>query len=182
MAGLTGELAKLLLEILGIVAVVVAVVLVLARLTEYRLDARLVAAVLGALTFAFALANVRTAGSVLNQARRSAVTARAGLEHCLRESLTGAALVVTRLPFVDWVKTQLPRHAVYSLAPYDGPPDDWCLTLVLLPALPNGPGGSPSWTIALGPIPPDLHARIARRDPSVQVFPPGYALARDAAR
>ena len=56
------------------------------------------------------------------------------------------------------------------------------LMLVLLPSLPAGPGGHAGWTIAFGTIPPDLRARIARHDPSVRIFAPGFALAQDSTR
>jgi hypothetical protein len=180
---LTGEVVKLLGEVLGVGLVVGGIATVLRRRNEDRFDVRsVVATALGALVFALALINAPTAGSVLNQARRNAVIARAGLEHCLLESLSGAPLVLSRLPFIDWLNTQLPANAVYTFVPYSGPPDFWCVTLDLLPALPAGPGGIPDWTITLGTVPPDLQARIARRDPSVHVFAPGYVLAQDPPR
>ena len=154
--------------------------MVLRRRNEDRFDVRsVVATALGALVFVLVLVNVRSAGSVLNQARRHAVTSRAGREHCLLESLSGAPLVLSRLPFIDWLNAQLPTNAVYTVVPYSGPPDFWCVTMDLLPALPAGPGGVPHWTITLGTVPPDLQARIGRHDPSVHVFAPGYVLAQD---
>jgi hypothetical protein len=149
-----------------------------------RRDLRLVAAsVLATVAFASALVHVGDVGSVLNQARRSAVGPRAGLERCFDESngVPGPRLRL-RLPFINWVKQRLPRDAVYALAPYTGPPDAWCVALVLLPSLPAGPGGRARWTIAFGTIPPDLQGRIARHDPSVLVFAPGLALGRDSAQ
>lgn len=184
MPGLTHELGLLLLETLGVLGVVGVVAARLRSRSKNRRDVRVVAAcVLGAITFAFALVDVRDVGSVLNQARRNAGSARAGLEHCFDETNgEPGPLLPSRLPFINWVKKRLPAHGVYALAPYAGPPDDWCVALVLLPSLPAGPGGDAAWTIAFGTIPPDLQARIARHDPSVRVFAPGFALARDSAQ
>lgn len=175
-------MAKLALEFLGLLAAVGGAA-ALVRRSRRNLEGPAVAAiVLGALAFAFAVANLANAGSELDQARRHAVSSRAGLEHCLGESLSGGPLVPVRPPFLNWVKQRLPAHAVYALAPYAGPPDSWCVTLVLLPSLPVRPGGTADWTITFGMLPPDLKARIQHHDPSVQVFAPGYALARGAAR
>ena len=93
------------LGVLGAVGVVAA--WLRSRGTNRR-DVRLVAAsVLGTITrtFAFALVDVRDVGSVLNQARRSAVGARAGLEHCLDETNgePGPQLPL-RLPFINRVE------------------------------------------------------------------------------
>jgi hypothetical protein len=179
-SGLTGEVLKLLGEVVGVGLAVGGIALVTRRRNEERFDVRSVAATaLGALVLALALISAPSAGSVLNQARHNAVIARAGREHCLFESLTGERPVLSRLPFIDWLTTQLPVNSVYTVVPYSGPPDFWCVTFVLLPALPAGPGGVPQWTITLGTVPRDLQARIARHDPSVHVFAPGYVLARD---
>lgn len=172
---LTYELASLILEVLGVLGAVVVMAALLRSSGRGQLDLRwLAGAVVGVITVAFAIADVAGAGSALNQARRAGVGARAGLEHCFDEEG-----VSTRLPFLNWVKARLPAHAVYAMVPYAGQPDGWCTTLVLLPSLPAGPGGNAGWIIAFGTIPPDLQARIARHDPSVQVFAPGFALAKE---
>ncbi len=183
MHGLTHEFVLFVLETLAVLGAIVFVTARLGSGSKTHPDVRLVAAcVLATISFVFALVQLRDTGSVLNQARRSGVAARTGLEHCFGETNgePGPQLPLRR-PFIDWVKTRLPAHAVYALAPYAGPPDAWCVALVLLPALPSGPGGHPGWTIAFGTIPTDLQARIARHDPSVRVYAHGFALARDSA-
>jgi hypothetical protein len=66
-------------------------------------------------------------------------------------------------------------HAVYALD-YTPPPDTGCLAFGLLPALPARPGERAEWTIAFGSVPAEMRVRIARHDPAVQVFAPGFAL------
>jgi hypothetical protein len=137
--------AKLALEVLGLLAVVAGAATLLRRSTGSLEGPAVAAAVLGAMAFAFALVNLPNAGSELNQARLHSVSSRSGLEHCFEESLGGGPLVPVRVPFINWVKQRLPAHAIFALAPYAGPPD--------------------------------LH-----HDSSVQVFAPGYVLARNTAR
>ena len=174
MPGLTHELASLIFEVVGILGAVGVVSLLLRSSGQTKRDLRLIsAAVIGGIAVAFAFGNLADAGSALSQARRNGVGPRAGLERCLEED-GGEELV----PFFNWVKARLPPRAVYELATYSGHPDLWCVTLVLLPSLLAGPGGQPGWIITLGTLPPDLQARIARHDPSVRVFAPGFALAR----
>jgi hypothetical protein len=177
---LIGQLAKLLLQVVCLVFVVGVAVALLRFATGRRVDVRLAAAaVLGAFVLAFALADADGAGSALNQARDDSVGSRAGVEHCLTESFGGAPLVPERIPFLDWVRKRLPADAVYAVAPYIGEPDGWCLTLVLLPALPAGPGGTPGWTITMGTVPPSVQLAISRHEVSPQVFAPGYLLVRN---
>ena len=162
-------------EVFGVLGAVGVVAVLTRALGHIRRDLRLIAgAVIAAIVFAFACANLADAISALNQARRDGVGTRAGLERCFVEDHFGAWL-----PFINWVKARLPAHAVYALGPYSGRPDGWCISLVLLPALQEGPGGQPGWVITLGTVPPDLEARIARHDPSVRVFAPGFALAKE---
>lgn len=178
---MTVELGTLLLEVLGVLGAVCVVVAVLRSSGQSQIDVRLVAGgVIAAIMLTLALGGLADAGWSLNQIRRTGVGARAGLESCLTEQ--GGPAVAVRLQFINWVKARLPADAVYQLLPYTPPPDDWCVTLVLLPSLPAGPGGRADWAIAFGTLPPDLQARIARKDPSVQVFAPGYALAKESAR
>ncbi len=178
------QLAKLVIEICGVVVLCGGAVL-LSRLRVGRRHATLSigAGVLAALTVIALLANLDTAGGVLSRATRDAVEPRAGLEQCFAETngVPGPRLPL-RLPFIDWVKLQLPTHAVYDLVPYAGPPDTWCVTLALLPSLPARAGEQAQWTITFGATPPDLQARIARHDPTVHVFAPGFVVAQDKLR
>jgi hypothetical protein len=178
MTGLTYQLASLILEVLGILVAIGIVWGLLASQGARRPDVRPVAAgVLGAVAVALAVAGLADASFELNQQRGNSVDARAGIERCFDESGVGSLL-----PYIHWVRGQLPAHAVYALAPYAGQPDVWCMTLVLLPALPAGPGGRADWIVTFGTIPPGLQARIARHDPSVQVFASGFAIAPVATR
>jgi len=175
--GLTHELTSLILEVLAILAAVGVLTAVLVRWGQGRPDVRLAAAgVVALFAVAFTVTNLVKSSSALDHAAHSAVGGRAGLERCVNEDRAGQ-----RLPFVNWVKRRLPP-AVFTLAPYPGHLDAWCVTLVLLPALPAGPGGTPTWTVTLGTIPPELKARIARHDPSVQVFATGFALSKERPR
>ena len=121
--------------------------------------------------------HVRATASTFRQDRKHSVGARQGREHCYDESLTGQPLVPGRAPFLDWVKTRLPRGARYVISPYSGPPDAWCVTLTPLPALPSS---HPGWTIYMGAVPATVQAEIDRHDPGVQQFALGYALVRDS--
>jgi hypothetical protein len=127
------------------------------------------------------LLHASSTASTLNQARRDAVGARAGLEHCVTEVPTGQRLVPERTRFVDWAKGRLPPRALYAVYPYSGPPDLWCITLLLSPALPASAGDRAAWTIAAG-VPPAAQANIDRQDPDAKVFAPGYVLARNPGR
>jgi hypothetical protein len=181
---LVHQLAKLMLEICAVLVLCGGAVMLLRSRFGRRIDALPAAAgLLALLTVAGIVADVHTAGGVLNRARRDAVGPRAGLQHCFGETNGEAGpRLPQRLPFINWVKQRLPAHAVYTLAPSPGPPDAWCVALVLLPALPARAGERAGWTITFGTTPPDLQARIARQDPSVQVFAPGFALTRESLR
>jgi hypothetical protein len=170
---LTRGLATLVLEVVGILGAVgvLAALTIGRRPTASELRFATVAAV-GALTVALALGQLAAAGSTLDQARRGAVSAPDGIEHCFGEQRAQA-----RLPFVRWLKMRLPKDAVYALD-YTPAPDVLCVALVLLPALPAAPGQRAEWTIAFGAIPPAMQARINAHDPSVQVFAPGFGLER----
>lgn len=173
------ELAKLGGEI-GVAVALIAVLLVAGKRLGRpgaRLSApALAAAALAALLCLSVALHVRATASVFNQDHKHGTGAREGLEHCFEESLSGQPLVPGRAPFLDWVKTRLPRDARYAVAPYSGPPDGWCVTLALLPALPSA---QPRWIVYMGSVPAAVQAQIARRDPAVQVFAPGYVLVRD---
>lgn len=174
-----GNLLQLVLEVVAILAAIAAANQVRRRFPRLRLERELVAGLaLSASVIVLVLSDLHGAGSAFSHARREVVGGRAGLEQCVDESLSGAPLVPYRHRFVSWVKAHLPAHAVYSLVAEAGAPDVWCLTLVWLPALPAGPGERAGWTIAFGVLPPDLRARIARHDPTVEVFAPRFALAR----
>jgi hypothetical protein len=172
-------LAKLALEVLGILGLV----WVLAAATTRRMRPRLsdlragavvaVGALAVVLTAILAIHQLASAHSTLNETRRSAVSARDGIEHCFYEQGAGA-----RLPFIRWVKRQIGTHGVYALD-YAGQPDVLCVYLVMLPALPAAVGQRADWTIGFGAIPPDVQSRIRRHDPAVRMFAPGFALQAD---
>ena len=173
------ELAKLGAEIAGVIAVVGLLLVGHKLVGRPRLPGPSLAATgLAAMLCFSLLLHVRSTASTLNQARRHAVGARAGLEHCFTESLSGQRPVSERNRFFDWVKARVPPRALYAVSSYSGPPDLWCVTLVLSPALPASGRDHAAWTIAAG-IPPALQARIDHHDPDVDVFAPGYALVRN---
>ena len=70
---------------------------------------------------------------------------------------------------------------LYVVAPYSGPPDVWCITLLLSAALPASGGDHAAWTIAAG-VPPAAQANIDAQDPDAKVLAPGYVLARNPGR
>lgn len=154
-------------------------------LSVYGLSpARVAVAVVAALATALALSTVQPAVSSLTAERKSAVGAQAGIEHCLYE--TGAAGSVA---FLRWLKTRMPSDARYWLA--DAPElqgdapglDPLCVALELLPRLPETVRAHAGWVVGLaGTVPADVQRRIALRDPTVQVFAPGYVLAREGTR
>ena len=73
---------------------------------------------------------------------------------------------------------KLPASAVYSLGSYEGEPDIWCITQVLLPSLPAGPGARATWTITMGTSPVPPAERGTRPDREVLIYRPGYAIVR----
>jgi len=137
-----------------------------------------IAAVFAVLAIVGAAIHLRGVGSVLNQARKHAVSGLAGREACLAQSLSGAPVPAERIAFVRWVKRRLPASAVYSLGSYEGEPDIWCITQVLLPSLPAGPGARATWTITMGTSPVPPAERGTRPDREVLIYRPGYAIVR----
>jgi hypothetical protein len=144
----------------------------------------IVVAVLAAVAILAAVSRVPGAVSQIRTGVSYRDAAVPGPDHCVEESLGGGPGVGQdlRASFVVWLKGRLPAHAVYQVAPYAGPPDPWCLTTLLLPALPAGPGGTPAWTVTFGRVPPSIAAQMRRRDGSVQVYAPGFVLARGQPR
>lgn len=133
-----------------------------------------IALALGGMALVVALGHLHGIASLLNQARRHSVSSRAALDHCFVED--GAQ---KEAPFIDWVHGQLPVGAVYTIADGEHEPDGWCLTLALLPALPEGPGHERAgWEIDFGEIPPAVDRLQATSPSSVRAFAPGFALAR----
>jgi hypothetical protein len=118
--------------------------------------------------------------SILNQARRQAVSASYGRNFCFRQGWPGnpAGSGAARLPFVHWLNARMGPNAVYTLV-YSAPPDEDCVILGLLPALPAAPGERAQWTVAFGAVPKEMQAKIAVHDASVRVFGPGLALERN---
>jgi hypothetical protein len=181
MQSLIDQLATLVLQVAGILGAVV----LLTRLTlrrkpgraELRIASGVVIAVLAVVVTA---GEIPSGASVLNQARRASVSARAGVDFCFRQGWPGnpGGAGAERLPFVHWLLARMGPHAVYTID-YTSPPDPNCLFLGLLPALPARPGEHADWTIAFGAVPPEMQLRIAAHDPSVRVFAPSYALERD---
>jgi hypothetical protein len=134
-------------------------------------------AVVGAVVLALAGGGIPATLTLLSQAARAPVSATEGVDYCFGEpwpdNPKGAG--TSRLPFVRWLKSRMGSHAVYALD-YTPPPDTGCLTLGLLPALPARPGERAEWTIAFGRVPAEMRPLIARHDPAVEVFAPGFAL------
>jgi hypothetical protein len=133
----------------------------------------LVVSLLALAVVAAGVRNVRNTGLVLRDANRRAVGQRPGIDRCLAE-----APPPSRAPFVEWLRTRMPAHALYEVALGGGGPDLWCVTLTLLPRLPIGPHDHPRYLVAFGVVPAAIEARIKAHDPTVQVFAAGYALAR----
>jgi hypothetical protein len=176
------ELGKLAAEIAGATALVGLLVWGQRFVGGRRLPWPSVAGIgLAALLCVSLLLHARSTASTLNQARRHAVGARAGLEHCTTEIPTGQRLVPERIMFLDWIKGMLPSRVLWGVDPYTGPPDLWCITLLLSPALPASGSDHAAWTIAAG-VPPAAQANIDRQDPGAKVFAPGYVLARSPGR
>ncbi len=180
MSSLGHGVAELAGEVLAARIVIALAVVIVGRASGDRAVARQVVAtgLAGLLAVSVAL-HLRGAGSALAQAGRHHVSAQMGLEHCVTESLSGAPVALKAVGFLAWVKHELPAGARYAVSPYGGSPDGWCVTMVLLPALPAGPGEPVGWTLALGSIPAEMQAKITGHDPSVEVYAPGYALERD---
>jgi hypothetical protein len=169
---LAGTLA---LEVLGIVGAIWLIAMLLSGRGSLQRDGRRVAAaIVSVFVLAFCVGSVADAGSVLWAAGSRPSSPRRGLERCFDELNAGG-----HLRFMNWVKSQLRHDSLYALD-FAGQPDQWCLALVLLPALPYRGRQHPDYTIAFGAIPPDVAARIARHDQTVTVYAPGYALAKDA--
>jgi hypothetical protein len=175
------SVAKLVLELaVVLIAIVVAAAVIARRRPEISHLRAAAAPATAAVIAVVAAAQIPHAFADLNRARRSAVSARAGAEHCFHEVGPSQPIsAVPRLPFINWVKARIGSHAVYRIA-YTGPPDFQCVTMALLPALPAVPGERPNWTVAFGLIPPAMQALIARHDPSVMVYGPGFALERNS--
>lgn len=181
-ADLINELGKLTAEVAGAIAFVGLLVVGQKLVGGRRLSWPSLAGIgLAAVLCVSLLLHARSTASTLNQARRHGVGPRAGLEHCFSESLSGQPLVLERNRFLDWVKGRLPPRVLYAVYPYSGPPDLWCVTLVLSPALPASAGERATWTIAAG-VTPSAQASIDRDHPHAKVFAPGYVLAGDPER
>jgi hypothetical protein len=166
------ETQRLVVESLALAALVIWAAVVVGRVRGTRAT-RVAGVVIGSFALVCALGHVGSDASTLRQDARFRVGARAGVDHCFVE--TGSR---SEIPFIDWVHSRLPEHAVYQLDDVAPRPDAWCLTLVLLPALPAGPGDNrPRWEVDFGGLSPSLEARVKRHDRSVHVFAPGFALA-----
>lgn len=172
------ELVKLVLEVCAVVGAI-AIVYALLRLRVGRgIGAAATAVPVVALfVVVLAVSDIGSASSALNDARRESVGAQAGLAHCFSETNgEPGPMLPSRLPFVRWVKRQLPSDAVYSLAPSVGPPDQWCVALVMLPALPAREGQRAGWLMTFGTLPAGFRAWTAQHARSVRVFAPGFEL------
>jgi hypothetical protein len=62
------------------------------------------------------------------------------------------------VPFVDWVRGQLPAHAKFA-ATSTGHTDAACLAYVLLPRL-QVTADKAQWILFVGGVPPDLRAKV----------------------
>jgi hypothetical protein len=133
--------------------------------------------VIGAVAMAVVGGGAAASLNLLAQTAREPVSATAGVDYCFGEPWPGNpnGAGVARLPFVRWLRSRMGPDAVYAVD-YTPPPDTGCLALGLLPALPARPGERAEWTIAFGAVPAKMRERIARHDPAVQVFAPGFAL------
>jgi hypothetical protein len=178
---LTDQLATLALEVVGILGAVALVIALTVGRRPKRAELRFASAmVAGVLAVVVATSELPVGASVLNQARRSAVSARVATEYCFGQvwPANPGGAGAARLPFLRWLKARIGPQAVYAIA-YAPPPDADCLFLGLLPALPAAPGEHADWTIAFGVVPAEMKARIAAHEASVRVFAPGFALESD---
>ncbi|HWF53240.1 MAG TPA: hypothetical protein VG223_01370 [Solirubrobacteraceae bacterium] len=172
---LTHQLGRLVLELLALAALLGVGVPVARRLIGRPLPLpHVAAALLGAFALVAAVAHFTGDRVQLGDDRRLRLSERAGIDYCLKED--GAA---HDIPFVEWVRRQMPKYAVYTSDQGAAEPDAWCLTLALEPALTVGPGhATPQYLITIGTTPPELKPLLARHDPAVRVFAPGYYLQR----
>jgi hypothetical protein len=169
------SLAKLALQLALVMAAIGLVAIAIRRGRPGRGDVRAAAGPgIAAVLAVLAAVQLGHALSDFDHARRSAVSAGAGRDHCFAEYGAGG---VKRLAFISWVRQQIGPRAVYQLD-YAGPPDLLCVTFALLPALEALPGERADWLVADGVISPRVHELIARHDRSVRVFGPGLALVR----
>jgi len=171
--------------VLAIIVGVLLVAYLVSRRRPSRGQLRLAtAATVTAIAIGIVAGQISRDATSLAQARNNGVAAERGRDECFgeRTRIKAANRFSTRLPFALWARRRMGRGAIYSFASFAPPPDNVCLYFVLLPALPAAPGERPDWTIAYGAIPAAMRSRIAARDPSVQVFAPGFALESDGAR
>lgn len=176
------ELGILTAEIAGAIAVVGLLIVAQKRVGGRTIPWPSMAGIgLAALLCVSLLLHAGRTVSTLSHARRDGVGARAGLEGCVTEVPTGQRLVPERTRFLDWVKGRLPPRVLYAVFPYSGPPDLWCVTLLLLPALPASGGDRAAWTVAAG-VSPAAQASIDGKDRDAKVLAPGYVLARNGTR
>jgi hypothetical protein len=142
--------------------------------SRQAIDRRLVvAAVLTVIVIGTGFRDLEASGSLLRQAHRSGAGTRAGIDHCLGEDRVGSTVA-----FVEWLRRHMPPESTYVLQA-GAEPDPWCVALALLPRLPAFGAERPGWLVAYGSVSPELRARVASHDPTVQVFAPGLALARE---
>lgn len=185
-------LATLALETLGVFAALALLGAVLG-LTRSQLP-RLTAAAVAALAVVLALSGLVPSASSLSKefkgsvgpgeiAAERAQHMHTGMAHCVAETNTSLSL----LPFINWLKNQIPARSSYWLARspqlVDASPgvDPLCVAFELLPRLPLSSMTGAHWVVYTGVLPPALRTRIAAHDPAVRVFSPGYAVVHEGA-
>lgn len=171
--GLISGVAKLLLEIVALVAAIGLVAAPLSRLVVRR--GTLVIAttlVVGVVAATIAVQGLAQSGKAITQAHRATGETGDGIDECFVEDGAGSLI-----PFLRIVRARVPPRAVY-VATVAGKPDLWCVALALLPRLPAFGDDHAQWVIALGAIPPSMQALIDRHDPSVTEYAPGLAIQR----
>ena len=169
---LLAGLATLAVQTLILAAVVIAVRAWRRRRGHMDRTPMLAAAILGAAAAVVLLSTTVDAARTLHHAKQTSIGARKGLTYCFRETQADK-----RLAFINWLRQRLPEHAAYALD-FVPKPDEWCLTLALLPRVPSYGEDHPRWLVIYGTAPPGVQAMIAHHDPAVRVFAPGYALVR----
>lgn len=169
---LPGGLATLAVETLLLIAVVFAAWAWRQRRGPADRLTVVASAVLGVAAAVVLMSTVVDAARTLHHAKQTSIAARRGLTYCFVE--TQAA---NRLPFINWLRQRLPERDAYEIA-FTPQPDEWCLTLALLPRVPAFGHDNPRWLVVYGTSVPVVEQMIARHDPAVQVFAPGFALVR----
>jgi|SRR5947209_8451598 len=172
---LSGQIVRLVLEVVVVLGATLLLAAVLRRRRPGASTGLACAAVVSVAAVGLILGQLRSAASLLNQARRLSFPQAAAADYCFGEGWPAnpGGIGAARLPFARRVRATVGRNGVYAIA-YLPPPDPDCVFLGLLPALPASPGERAGWALAWGQIP----AAMRGRKLAVKASGPRLALAR----